>query len=83
MTAISRRAVLAGAGVAALSATALPGAVRDASAAPERLRVTTRTIEVNGRAASVFAIRDAAGRMPEIAGRAGEIWDVRLDNALV
>lgn len=82
MTAIGRRTVLATAGAAALAAAALPGAMRAASAAPAQLRVTTRTIEVNGRAASVFAIRDAAGRMPVVAGRAGEMWEVRLDNAL-
>ena len=82
MTAISRRAVLGAAGAAAIAATALPGALRAASSAPALLRVATRTIEVNGRAATVFAIRDAAGRIPAIAGRAGEDWNVRLDNAL-
>jgi len=82
MTVISRRAVLGAAGAAALAATAFPGALRAASSVPAQLRVATRTIEVNGRAASVFAIRDAAGRMPVVAGRAGEDWNVRLDNAL-
>lgn len=67
MTISRRRIVLAGAGVAAVAAapasflSALLPSSAARAALPRTLTVTRRTLEVKGRAASVFGIVDAAG----------------------
>lgn len=79
MTRFSRRGFLAAS--AALSASlAVPARLR---AAPEgfSLTATTRTIEVNGRAATVMGLLNAQGR-PGLTLAPGERFRTRLTNAL-
>lgn len=76
-----RRLLARGAGLAALAA--MPGPLPAARHGPsaERLAATTRTLEVNGRAASVFALTNARGGAGlELEREAG--FHVELENAL-
>lgn len=79
MTTLSRRGFLV-AGTAASAALLLPARVRAATDA-RRLTATTRTIEVQGRAATVMGLVDAGGR-PGLALDPGERFRVDLRNAL-
>jgi FtsP/CotA-like multicopper oxidase with cupredoxin domain len=79
--AISRRRLLqSAAGLAAGGALGLAGK-RTLAQAPKALEVTTRTIEVNGRAATVYALLDNAGKRGFTFVQ-GEPFYVRLDNRL-
>lgn len=80
--AISRRRLLQGAAGAAVGGGAFWfAATRALAAAPKVLDVTTRTIEVNGRAAKVYALLDAAGKRG-VTFVQGEPFYVRLENRL-
>jgi FtsP/CotA-like multicopper oxidase with cupredoxin domain len=74
----SRRDFL-GAALAASVLPALPGTARAASAEPKRLVAGTRTLEVNGRPASVFRL-DGPDGMPGLRLAAGERFRVELVN---
>lgn len=81
MVPVSRRDFLCGAGVAALG-TVLPlTRPRAASGDFVTLRAETRQLEVAGRAATVFGLRQRDGR-PGLIAKAGEDFAVRLENAL-
>ncbi|HEV2301325.1 MAG TPA: multicopper oxidase domain-containing protein [Stellaceae bacterium] len=81
-SAMSRRRLLQSAAGLAVGSGALALAGKNAlAAAPKALDVTTRTIEVNGRAATVFALLDAAGKRG-LAFVQGEPFYVRLGNRL-
>lgn len=68
------------AGAAALSLPAgLLSAARAADAPPTLLRVTRRTIEVNGKAAGVFGLQQQDGA-PGLHFRTGDAFNVRLTN---
>jgi len=79
MTKLSRRGFLA-AGSAASAALLLPARVRAASDA-RQLVATTRTIEVQGRAATVMGLVDGQGRLG-LSLDPGERFRVDLSNAL-
>lgn len=68
------------AGGAAVPFSPFPGALAS-TPAPRKLRVATRTIEVNGRAAEVFGLTDASGKSG-LAFGPGEAFRVDLENAL-
>lgn len=76
---VSRRHVLAA--VAALSATAMMPLHRARATAPAVLSVTTRTLEVHGRAATVYGITRPDGGHG-LAATAGDAFSVRLTNGL-
>lgn len=74
-----RRFLQSGAGLAALSVlTPWPGPA--VAAAPVDLRIVTRTIEVNGKAAKVFGLLGPDGK-PGLTFDAGDRFAVRLTNA--
>jgi len=75
---LSRRALLAG-GVAALAAPPFPA--RAQNAAPTILRLERRSIEVNGRAASVYGIRQPNGTFG-LTTEVGKPFRVRVENRI-
>ena len=79
--AISRRRLLQSAAGLAAGGVAGFAARRGIAAEPKALEVTTRTIEVNGRAAKVFALLDGAGKRG-FTFLQGEPFYVRLNNRL-
>ena len=81
---LSRRALIAG-GVAALAAPRIPARAQSpadgAAAAPTILRLARRTIEVNGKAASVYGIRQPDGTFGLLT-EVGKRFRVRVENAI-
>jgi FtsP/CotA-like multicopper oxidase with cupredoxin domain len=67
--------------LAAATGLALPALPRAAFAAPRKLTVSTRTLEINGKAATVYGLLDAEGR-PGLTLAPGERFGVDLTNAL-
>jgi FtsP/CotA-like multicopper oxidase with cupredoxin domain len=77
---LSRRGILA-ASIGLAGSTAASGLIRPArAAAPRRLVAGTRTIEVNGKAASVFSLTGPDGK-PGVTLAPGERFSVSLANA--
>lgn len=74
----SRRFLLA-AGAASAAWPSLCGSARAAVVRPSRLTVERRTIEVNGRAASVFGIRQPDG-LPGLVLNPGQPFTVEVAN---
>src|SRR5260221_7792316 len=81
MPALSRRHFFASAaaGLGAVMLLPMPGAL--AAAGPRRLDVTTRILEVNGKAAKVYTLVGADGR-PGLAFNSGDRFKVQLKNRL-
>ena len=81
---ISRRALLAG-GVAALAAPPIPAraetATGDGEAGPTILRLERRNIEVNGKTASVYGIRQPNGTFG-LTTEVGKPFRVRVENGI-
>ena len=81
---LSRRALIAG-GVAALAAPRIPARAQSpadgAEAAPTILRLARRTIEVNGKAASVYGIRQPDGTFGLLT-EVGKRFRVRVENGI-
>src|SRR6185437_13223846 len=81
---LSRRALIAG-GVAALAAPPIPARAQsstdDGAAAPTILRLERRTIEVNGKAASVYGIRQPEGTFG-LTTEVGKPFRVRVENMI-
>jgi FtsP/CotA-like multicopper oxidase with cupredoxin domain len=81
---LSRRALLAG-GVAALAAPPFPTRAQNtadsAAAAPTILRLERRDIEVNGRAASVYGVRQPNGTFG-LTTEVGKPFRVRVENRI-
>src|SRR6185369_16678230 len=80
MSRLSRRQFLASAAGLGL-ATSLPVIGDARAAAPRLLQVTTRMLEVNGKAAKVFALLGPDGK-PGLNFNRGERFQVRLQNTL-
>ena len=78
MTEFTRRAFLASTSAAALASAAFPGSGR-AQEAPIALRAETRTIEVNGKAASMLHISRPDG-VRGVYTEAGRRYRVTLEN---
>ncbi|MFU8778858.1 MAG: multicopper oxidase domain-containing protein, partial [Roseovarius sp.] len=67
---------------ASLTALAMPAGVRAQAASQQQtLRATSRTLDINGRAANVFGLENALGAQGLIL-EPGERFNVRLENAL-
>ncbi len=78
---MNRRTLLAGAAYASALGPASFPFRRARAAAAEKLNVVSRTIEVNGRAATVLGLTDA-GNKPGLILDAGSMFDIVLDNKL-
>lgn len=81
MSQFSRRHFLLGSGALALGAVLLPTLPRAAASDLVTLRVETRQLDIAGRAATVFGIRQSDGRSGLIAQQ-GQDFAVRLENGL-
>ena len=80
MISATRRSLLLGGGLAA--STLLAGRWHEASAqsiVPRQLRIVRRTLDVNGRAASVYGLLNEADT-PGLAFTTGDVFAVKLDN---
>jgi hypothetical protein len=75
---LTRRALLLNS--AALAA-AGPGCSKHGAAAPTVLKLQSRTIEVNGKAASVYGLRQRDG-VSGIVANVGERFRVRVENEI-
>ncbi len=79
---MNRRQFLAGSACCAMTVGPVPGIRRGALASGgNRLTISSRSLEVNGRTASVFGLTGPEGK-PGIALDAGAMFDVTLDNRL-
>ena len=78
---MNRRTFLAGAACASALGLASSPFSRARAAAAHRLNVVSRTIEVNGKAATVFGLT-GAGNKPGLVLDAGSMFDILLDNKL-
>ncbi len=77
---MNRRQFLAGSACCAMTVGPVPGIRRGALASGgNRLTISSRSLEVNGRTASVFGLTGPEGK-PGIALDAGAMFDVTLDN---
>ncbi|MEW9807716.1 multicopper oxidase family protein [Mesorhizobium sp. ZMM04-5] len=79
MTRMNRRRFLAGSAAVAAALTTTHPRIAGASQPQRQLRAETRVIDVNGRAATVFGLRDETGRHG-LAFDAGERFAVRFAN---
>ena len=77
---LSRRALLAG-GVATFAAPAILARAQNSGAAPTILRLERRNIEVNGKTASVYGIRQPNGAFG-LATEVGKPFRVRVENGI-
>jgi FtsP/CotA-like multicopper oxidase with cupredoxin domain len=78
---VSRRDFLRGAGMAAVGALLPLAGSRAAAGDFVTLRAETRQLEIAGRAATVFGLRQSDGR-PGLTAKVGEDFAVRLENSL-
>src|SRR6266850_7549422 len=81
MSQFSRRHFLLGSGALALGAILLPTLPHAATSNLVTLRVETRQLDIAGRAATVFGLRQSDGRSG-LTTKLGEDFAVRLENSL-